>query len=169
MKLDVELISEMMIFEHRLVQVGSGAAQGLPCLVWRGSGFAGFGVTLEQVGSGAALGLPWLVWRGMGWRSLRTGTPPTPKIWKRGLTGLALGVSGCGGGAPYPIGGAAVWCTARAPRVYADFFSEGMMRLLRVLEQLGGMQKIISPLKTSGFSKCGSARARVWMRKKFPH
>ena len=49
MRQDVELISEMVIFEHRLVQVGSGAAQGLPCLVWRGSGFAGFGVTLEQV------------------------------------------------------------------------------------------------------------------------
>ena len=41
-----ELISEMMILERRLVQVGSGAALGLPCLVWRGSGFAGFGVTL---------------------------------------------------------------------------------------------------------------------------
>ena len=91
----VELISEMMILERRLVQVGSGAALGLPCLVWQGSGFAGFGVTLEQVGSGAALGLPWLVWRGMGWRSLRTGTPPTPKIWNRGLTGLALGVCVC--------------------------------------------------------------------------
>ena len=104
MKLPVELISEMVIFEHRLVQVGSGAALGLPCLVWQGSGFAGFGVTLEQVGSGAALGLPWLVWRGMGWRSLRTGTPPTPKIWNRGLTGLALGVCvfGCGWG-PTPI------------------------------------------------------------------
>ena len=95
MRQDVELISEMVIFEHRLVQVGSGAALGLPCLVWRGSGFAGFGVTLEQVGSGAAQGLPWLVWRGMGWRSLRTGTPPTPKIWNRGLTGLALGVCVC--------------------------------------------------------------------------
>ena len=47
----VELISEMMILERRLVQVGSGAALGLPCLVWRGSGFEGFGLTLEQVGS----------------------------------------------------------------------------------------------------------------------
>ena len=82
----------MVVFEHRLVQVGSGAALGLPCLVWQGSGFAGFGVTLEQVGAGAALGLPWLVWRGGCWRRLRTGTPPTPKIWNRGLTGLALGV-----------------------------------------------------------------------------
>ena len=33
-----------------LGQVGAVAA------VWQGSGFAGFGVTLEQVGSGAALG-----------------------------------------------------------------------------------------------------------------
>ena len=101
-----ELISEMMILERRLVQVGSGAALGLPCLVWRGSGFEGFGVTLVQVGSGAALGLLCLVWRGMGWRSLRAGTPPTPKIWNRGLTGLALGVCvcvfGCGWG-PTPI------------------------------------------------------------------
>ena len=57
----VELISEMMILERRLVQVGSGAALGLPCLVWRGSGFEGSGVTLVQVGSGVALGLPCLV------------------------------------------------------------------------------------------------------------
>ena len=28
-------------------------------------------------------------------RSLRAGTPPTPKIWNRGLTGLALGVCVC--------------------------------------------------------------------------
>ena len=75
-------------------------------------------------------------------------------------------VSGCGGGAPYPIGGAAVSSTAHPrARVYVDFFSEGIVRLFRVLEQFGGMQKIISPLKTSGFSKCGSARARVCMRK----
>ena len=67
MKQDVELISEMMILERRLVQVGSGAAQGLPCLVWRRGGFAGFGVTLEQVGAGAALGLLCLVWRGSVW------------------------------------------------------------------------------------------------------
>ena len=81
-----------MILERRLVQVGSEAALGLLCLVWQGSGFAGSVVTLVQVGAGAALGLLWLVWRGVCWRSLRTGTPPTPKIWNRGLTGLALGV-----------------------------------------------------------------------------
>ena len=38
----VELISEMMILERRLVQVGSGAALGLPCLVWRGMGWEEF-------------------------------------------------------------------------------------------------------------------------------
>ena len=40
-------------------------------------------------------------------RSAPSRAPPTPKIGNRGLTGLALGVcvSGCGGGAPHPIGG----------------------------------------------------------------
>ena len=52
MKLDVELISEMVIFDHRLVQVGSGAAQGLPCLVWRGGGFAGLGGLCVCLGVG---------------------------------------------------------------------------------------------------------------------
>ena len=82
------------------------------------------------------------------WRLDRHGIPPTPKIWNRGLTGLALGVcvcvcvcvcvSGCGGGAPYPIGGAGLWSTRAHTRVYVKIFSEGMMHVFRVLEQLGG-------------------------------
>ena len=68
----------------------------------------------------------------------------TQNLESRSHRPRALCVSGCGGGAPYPIGGVDLSGTARAhPRVYAKIFSEGMMRLLRVLEQFGGMQKNI--------------------------
>jgi hypothetical protein len=52
------------------MQVRAEAALGLPWLVWRGSGFAGLGVTLMQVGAGAALNVLWLVRRGSGFAGL---------------------------------------------------------------------------------------------------
>ena len=62
----------------------SGGAAGNPL---RGCWAATMKRGLTQPGSGTDAA----VWR----RSLRTGTPPTPKIWNRGLTGLALGVCVC--------------------------------------------------------------------------
>ena len=76
-------------------QVGAVGVQSFSTFGCRGSGF---GVSLV---AGVA--------RFEGWvrRSLRAGTPPTPKIWNRGLTGLALGVCVClgVGGVPHQLYG----------------------------------------------------------------
>ena len=108
------------------MQVGAVAVTTPYSFGRRVSGFAVFGMTLEQFGavgvrtpysfgrrvSGFGVSFVAGVARFEGWvrRSLRAGTPPTPKIWNRGLTGLALGVCvcvcvcvfGCGWG-PTPI------------------------------------------------------------------
>ena len=47
--------------------------------------------------------------------------------------------------------------------MYVDFFSEGMMHVFRVLEQLEGMQKNYLPIKDLGFFKMWlGSRARVY-------
>ena len=51
MRQTVELISEMMILERRLVQVGAVAVTTACSFGRRGSGFGGFCVTSEQFGA----------------------------------------------------------------------------------------------------------------------
>ena len=71
---------------------------------------------------------------------------PTPRLGISAPQAVSK-ISGSGGGAPYPIGGADRSGT-RAParaRVYVKIFSEGMMHVFRVLEQFGGMQNETFP------------------------
>ena len=54
-------------------------------------------------------------------------------------------------------------------RVYVKIFSEGMMHVFRVLEQLEGMQKNYLPIKDLGFFKMWlGSRARVDEKKVSP-